>query len=90
MSYELFLNAVFLVLLGCCFLCMYRVAAGPTAPDRAVAMDILGIMIVAFCALLTIDTRKDFYLNVAISWSLLSFVGAIALAKYLEGKSFDE
>jgi len=90
MSYEAFLGGVFLVLLACSFMCMYRAAAGPTAPDRTVAVDILGTVIVAFCVLLSLYTGKDFYLNVAISWALLSFVGTIALAKYLEGKHFDE
>ena len=45
---------------------------------------------VGFCVLLTLFTGRDFYMNVAISWALLSFVGSIALAKYLEGKQFDE
>ena len=30
------------------------------------------------------------YLIVALSWALLSFVGSLALAKHLEGRSFDE
>lgn len=85
-----FLNAVFLVLMGCTFLCLYRVAAGPTAPDRAVAIDILGTVTVAFCALFSLHTGRDWYMNIAVSWALLSFLGAIALAKYLEGKQFDE
>jgi multicomponent Na+:H+ antiporter subunit F len=55
-----------------------------------VAIDILGTLLVGFCALFAIVTGKDFYLNIAIAWALLSFVGTIALAKYLEGKSFDE
>ncbi len=87
---DAFLNALFLVLLGCSFLCLYRVAAGPTAPDRTVAIDALGTMMVGFCVLLTLFTGRGFYMNVAISWALLSFVGSIALAKYLEGKQFDE
>jgi multicomponent Na+:H+ antiporter subunit F len=85
-----FISAIFLVLLGCSFLCLYRVAAGPTAPDRTVAIDALGTLTVGFCVLLTLFTGQEFYLNVAISWALLSFVGSIALAKYLEGKQFDE
>ncbi|RKZ29749.1 multiple resistance and pH regulation protein F, partial [bacterium] len=28
--------------------------------------------------------------NIAISWALLSYVGSIALAKFLENRSFDE
>jgi multicomponent Na+:H+ antiporter subunit F len=55
-----------------------------------VAIDILGIVIVGFCALHGLSTGKDFYLNVALAWALLSFIGTIALAKFLEGRSFDE
>jgi len=28
--------------------------------------------------------------NVAIAWALLAFIGTLALAKYLEGRGFDE
>jgi len=77
-------------LLICCFLCLYRIARGPSAPDRTVAIDILGIIIVGFCALYGLATGKDFYLNVALAWALLSFIGTIALAKFLEGRGFDE
>ncbi len=72
------------------YLCLYRLARGPTAPDRTVAIDILGINLVGFCALLSIWTGEDFYLGVALAWALLSFLGTLALAKYLEGKEFDE
>ncbi|RKZ34713.1 multiple resistance and pH regulation protein F [bacterium] len=71
-------------------LCIYRMGRGPTPPDRAVALDILGTLMVGFCALIALTTGKDFYINIAISWALLSYVAAIALAKFLERKSFDE
>jgi multicomponent Na+:H+ antiporter subunit F len=29
-------------------------------------------------------------MNIGISWALLSFIGTLALAKYLEGRGFDE
>ncbi len=72
------------------YLCLYRLARGPTAPDRTVAIDILGINLVGFCALLSILTGEDFYMGVALAWALLSFIGTLALAKYLEEKEFDE
>ena len=87
---EILIDMVFLALLGCCALCLYRIARGPTPPDRAVAIDILGIVVVCFTALMALKTGKDYYLIVGISWALLSFIGAIALAKHLEGKGFDE
>jgi len=85
------LTTVFYIgLFVCCFLCLYRIGRGPTAPDRTVAIDILGIVIVGFCGVLGVSTGQDFYLNIALAWSLLSFIGTIALAKFLEGRSFDD
>ena len=82
--------AGFLVLTAAALLCLYRIGRGPTAPDRTVAIDILGTLVVGFCCLYGLLTGQDFYVNIAIAWALISFVGTIALAKYLEGKPFDE
>jgi multicomponent Na+:H+ antiporter subunit F len=84
--FEIYMGVLFL----CCFMCIYRIGRGPTAPDRTVAIDILGIVVVGFCAIMTVVTGKGFYMNVAITWALLSFIGTVALAKYLEGRGFDE
>lgn len=77
-------------LVACSFLCLYRIGRGPTAPDRTVAIDILGVLLVGVCAVMALLTGRDFYLTIAIAWALLAFVGTLALAKHLEGKSFDE
>jgi len=87
---ELMYSAAHAVLLVCCALCLYRVGRGPTAPDRAMAIDILGIVVVCFTALRSLATGRDYYLNIGIAWAVLSFIGTIALAKHLEGKGFDE
>lgn len=81
---------IFFLLIISCFLCLYRIGVGPTAPDRSVAMDILGIVIVCFCAIFALYTGKDFYMDLAIAWALLSFIGGIALAKFLEGRKYDD
>jgi multicomponent Na+:H+ antiporter subunit F len=83
-------TAVMLVLLFSGFLCLYRIGKGPTAPDRTVAIDILGTLMVGFCAVLTWVTGRAFYMNIGITWALLSFIGTVALAKYLEGRDFDD
>jgi len=72
------------------YMCLYRIGCGPTAPDRTVAIDILGVILVGFCALLSLLTGRDFYMSVAIAWALLSFIGTLALAKFLEGMGLDE
>lgn len=85
-----FVSRGFLWLLFSAVLCLWRILKGPTAPDRAVAIDMLGILIVGFCAILSIPTRRDWYIDIGIAWALQSFIGIMALAKYLEGKDFDE
>ncbi len=78
------------ILVLCAFFCLYRIGRGPSAPDRAVGIDILGTLVVAFAALLGWRTGHDWYLSIALAWALVSFIGTIALAKYLEGRAFDE
>jgi multicomponent Na+:H+ antiporter subunit F len=70
-------------------LCLYRIGKGPSAPDRTVAIDILGTLIVGFCCIMAVWTGLEYYMNIAIAWALISFVGTLALAKYLEGRTYD-
>jgi len=79
-----------LYLLICFVLSLIRVLKGPTAADRSVATDIFGILVIGFCAILAVYTGKDWYMDIAIAWALQSFIGVLALAKFLEGKNFDE
>ncbi len=79
-----------LFLLICFLLSLVRILRGPTSADRAVATDILGILVIGFCAILAIYTNKDWYMDIAIAWALQSFIGTLALAKFLERKNFDD
>jgi len=83
-------NVLMLGLTLAAFLCLWRTLRGPTPADRTVSVDILGILMVGFCAILSVATGKNLYMIVALSWSLLAFVGSLALAKYLEGRRFDD
>ena len=85
-----FLGRAMFILLLAAGLCLYRITRGPTAADRIVGVDILGILIVGFCALLTISTGRDWYMDIGIAWALQSFISTLALAKYLEGKGLEE
>jgi multicomponent Na+:H+ antiporter subunit F len=84
------LSRVLYIIILSCFLCLYRIYRGPTGADRIVAIDILGIMIVGLCAILTISTGRSWYIDIGIAWALQSFISTLALSKFLEGKGFDE
>ena len=85
-----FLARVFFILMLGFLMCLFRIMLGPTVADRAVSLDALGILIIGFCAVLSISTGRDWYIDIAIAWALQSFIGALAIAKYLEGRNFDE
>jgi len=80
----------FYVLFLCALFCLWRILKGPTSADRAVAIDILGILVLGFCAILGIPTGRDWYIDIGVAWALQSFISTLALAKYLEGRNFDE
>lgn len=87
---SLLLKRVFFTLFLCSLFCLWRILRGPTSADRAVAIDILGILVLGFCAILGIPTGRDWYIDIGIAWALQSFISTLALAKYLEGRNFDE
>lgn len=84
------MDILIIILLILCFSCLYRAWRGPTIPDRMVAIDILGILVVGICALMSIISRRHFLIDIALAWIFLSFIGTLALAKYLSGRKFDE
>jgi multicomponent Na+:H+ antiporter subunit F len=85
-----YLNILLYVQIGLCVTCMYRIIRGPTIPDRMVAVDIFGILVVGICAIIAIQTEKSFILDIGIAWIILSFIGTLTLAKYLTGKKLNE
>jgi multicomponent Na+:H+ antiporter subunit F len=90
LPFVAFFQRCFYILLLSSALCLVRVLFGPTAADRIVAIDILGVLIVGFCAILCIPTGRTWYLDIGIAWALQSFIATLALAKYLEGRDLDE
>lgn len=65
-------------------LCIVRMIIGPTAADRAIAMDTATTVSVALLVLLGFVFDRYVYLDVALVYSIISFVGLIAIARYLE------
>lgn len=78
-----------IVLFGACLLCAIRAGLGPTAPDRVVAIDALVSLMVASLVLLGIFYRAPIYLDVALVYAFLAFLGTLAISKYLEGRGVE-
>ena len=65
-------------------LCIIRMVKGPTAADRAIAVDTATTVVVALLVLLGFVFDRYIYLDVALVYSIVSFIGLIAIARYLE------
>lgn len=61
-----------------------RLMRGPSLPDRVISLDLLGILIVCVLVLLAGDSGQHAFLDVAMVIALISFVGTVAYARYLE------
>lgn len=61
-----------------------RLARGPTLPDRVVALDIMTILIVAFCGLEALGTGVMAFLDVALVLAVVGFLATVALARFAE------
>ena len=67
-------------------LAMVRLVQGPTAADRVVALDAINTLVVAAMIVLAAVFHQFIFVDVAIIYALLSFVGTLYIAKYLGGE----
>ena len=62
---------------------LVRLIKGPDAADRIVALDLMSMLIVAFLATQSIYAGETSFLDVAIAYALIAFLGTVALARFL-------
>ena len=77
---EIALAALGLALL----LALVGLVKGPTLPDRVVAMDLIGVLVVALIVVLAASNDVTATLDAAIVIALVGFVGTVAYATYVE------
>ena len=64
---------------------LYRVVVGSSVFDRVLAAGAIGTNAIALLALTGfIFERPDMFVDMAIAYGLLNFIGTVAITKYLE------
>ena len=61
-----------------------RLVKGPTLPDRIVAMDLFGVLVVGVIVVLAGSSGVRATLDAAIVIALVGFLGTVAYATYVE------
>ncbi len=75
-----------LALVALMLLAMVRLVKGPTSADRVVALDAINTLVVAAMIVLGVVFQQIIFIDVAIIYALLSYVGTLFIAKYLGGE----
>lgn len=80
---NMILMLVGLVLVALMLPVMYRVVTGPTAIDRIVAANVIGTKTAILLVVIgTIFGRVEMFVDFAIAYALLNFIGSLAVARY--------
>lgn len=82
LDFSYSLGAVLVMLM--IFLSLIRALAGPTAPDRVAAINIMGTKTLIIITLIARIYGQEYFLDIAMVYALMSFVTTIGIAKYLE------
>jgi len=68
-------------------LSLYRLLKGPTLWDRLSGLGLVGTKTIVLLLLIgRITNREDIFVDITLSYTLISFIGSVALARYFEGK----
>ena len=69
---------------------LIRLYKGPSTPDRIIALDAFGVVIISATGLLSILFGTGFFMEVILLIAIMSFIGTIAFSKFIEkGAIFD-
>ncbi|MDZ7702998.1 MAG: monovalent cation/H+ antiporter complex subunit F [Trueperaceae bacterium] len=74
----------FVMVTAALLLTVVRLILGPSLPDRVVALDLLSVLAISFIAIYSMSTSRSVFLDAALALALVSFLGTVAFARYIE------
>jgi multicomponent Na+:H+ antiporter subunit F len=66
-----------------------RLVKGPGLPDRVIAIDLIGVLLTCVLVISSGLTAEQAFLDVAMVVALISFIGTVAYARYIERDGHD-
>tara|TARA_A100001015_G_C14333274_1_gene460173 strand:- start:13 stop:315 length:303 start_codon:yes stop_codon:yes gene_type:complete len=77
------------VLLVSVIILLYRVQLGPTLYDRVISVNSIGTVAVLIIGVVGFLTERPDFLDVALLYALINFIGTIAVLKFFRYKMVD-
>ena len=78
------------VLLMCVMILLYRVYLGPTLYDRVIAVNSIGTLAVLIIGVVGFLTSRPDFLDIALLYALINFIGTVAILKFFRYKMVDK
>jgi len=77
-------NIAGLLILLSFLITLIRLLKGPSVADGSVAIDTMTIAGISLIVLLAAMLKRIIYIDVAIVYAIISFVGIVVIARYIE------
>ncbi|MDI9637069.1 cation:proton antiporter [Anaerolineae bacterium CFX9] len=69
--------------------CSWRARRGPRTADRLIAIDLIATLLAGVMVILALLYEQEMFLDVALALGALSFIGTIAISRFVaEGSVF--
>ena len=83
----LVINVALYSLLGLTAVSLVRVIIGPSSEDRMIGLNLISSQVLAMLVLLAVKELNALYLDVALVYAILGYIGILAVARYIrDGK----
>ncbi len=84
---EIMMLIIAVFITSAIFIALIRFLKGPTIYDRIAAIDVLTLITTVILVILAIYYKEIFYMDTAIVYAILSFIGVVAFARFMERKN---
>ena len=84
MDVTLILDLAVYALVAVTALSSVRVIIGPTPEDRLIGLNLAASQVLAILVLLAVRQDQAIYLDVALVYAILGYIGILAIARHLE------
>ena len=85
-KYFVYLSVILTVII---FIPLYRVLMGPTLYDRILGAGAIATKTMVLILVIgLVFNRLDMFIDIAMAYAILNFIGTIAIARYLETRGY--
>ncbi len=76
------------MLIAALLLAFFRLARGPSLPDRAVALDLMSTIVIGLIGIYAVSTNEPLFLDLAVALALIAFLATVAFARFIAKGGF--